>query len=204
MNKINSIPPKGLENVGATCYMNAVLQCFYHVKPLTSELITYNSTYNLNQNMLKQYPMTIAYLDVVAGPEWLEKQYGHAADEVAQCALHCQGYGDAGRCEDGHKTGQRDSHYICRGQDHDNVKNELDQVLKKTLQRWFNLDKPITPPEECHDPMNEKKADDEDNDSSQQFHALSLNDLNDSIHDNAPLNHYSIFLVDGIGSRKVT
>ena len=65
MNKINSIPPKGLENVGATCYMNAVLQCFYHVKPLTSEIITYNSTYNLNQNMLQQYPMTIAYLDVV-------------------------------------------------------------------------------------------------------------------------------------------
>ena len=30
---------KGLENVGATCYMNATLQCFYHVKLLTEKLL---------------------------------------------------------------------------------------------------------------------------------------------------------------------
>ena len=34
---------KGLENIGATCYMNAVLQCFFHVKPLTNELLKYNT-----------------------------------------------------------------------------------------------------------------------------------------------------------------
>ena len=57
----SSTTPKGLDNVGATCYMNAVLQCFYHVKPLSSELINYN----FPPNMFLQLPMTLAYLDVV-------------------------------------------------------------------------------------------------------------------------------------------
>ena len=52
---------KGLENVGATCYMNAVLQCFYHVRPLSTEFVNYN----FHQNMIQQIPMTMAYLDVV-------------------------------------------------------------------------------------------------------------------------------------------
>ena len=37
------IRAKGLQNVGATCYMNATLQCFYHVKPLTENLINDNN-----------------------------------------------------------------------------------------------------------------------------------------------------------------
>ena len=57
----SSTTPKGLDNVGATCYMNAVLQCFYHVKPLSAELINYN----FPPNMGFQIPMTFAYLDVV-------------------------------------------------------------------------------------------------------------------------------------------
>ena len=59
---INSLTKaKGLENVGATCYMNAVLQCFYHVRPLSTEFVNYN----FHPNMIQQIPMTMAYLDVV-------------------------------------------------------------------------------------------------------------------------------------------
>ena len=46
---------KGLENVGATCYMNAVLQCFYHVKALTNELF----------QVYSPMPMTSAYKDTI-------------------------------------------------------------------------------------------------------------------------------------------
>ena len=47
--KINfMIRARGLQNVGATCYMNATLQCFYHVKLLTENLINDN---NINSSM---------------------------------------------------------------------------------------------------------------------------------------------------------
>ena len=37
------IRARGLANVGATCYMNATLQCFYHVKKLSENLINDNN-----------------------------------------------------------------------------------------------------------------------------------------------------------------
>ena len=38
--KLNAlIKARGLENVGATCYMNATLQCLYHVKQLSEDLV---------------------------------------------------------------------------------------------------------------------------------------------------------------------
>ena len=42
------IRARGLDNVGATCYMNATLQCFYHVKGLSENLINDNK---INSNL---------------------------------------------------------------------------------------------------------------------------------------------------------
>ena len=50
-----STKAKGIKNIGATCYMNAVLQCFYHVKVLTNELLKYPS----------QEEMTSAYIELI-------------------------------------------------------------------------------------------------------------------------------------------
>ena len=51
--------PKGLLNVGATCYMNATLQCFYHVKEL--------SNYLLEDNIISflEMPITYSFKDLV-------------------------------------------------------------------------------------------------------------------------------------------
>ena len=49
---------RGLDNVGATCYMNATLQCFYHVKALSEHLINNNK---INQKL----KLTFCYKDLV-------------------------------------------------------------------------------------------------------------------------------------------
>ena len=63
--KINkNIPPRGLKNIGRTCYMNTILQCFYHVKELSEYFL------NLEKNdsyYFENKPFSKAYLSVVKG-----------------------------------------------------------------------------------------------------------------------------------------
>ena len=52
------IRARGLENVGATCYMNATLQCFYHVKALSENII---NDKNINRNL----KLTFCFKDLI-------------------------------------------------------------------------------------------------------------------------------------------
>ena len=52
------IRARGLDNVGATCYMNSTLQCFYHVKELSENLI--------NDNKInKKLKLTFCYKNLI-------------------------------------------------------------------------------------------------------------------------------------------
>ena len=52
------IRARGLENVGTTCYMNATLQCFYHVKALSENLIN-------DQNITSNLKLTFCFKDLI-------------------------------------------------------------------------------------------------------------------------------------------
>jgi ubiquitin carboxyl-terminal hydrolase 8 len=53
---------KGLENVGATCYMNATIQCMAHIEYLTKYLLDNYNKISANKN---KYQLTNAYTEVL-------------------------------------------------------------------------------------------------------------------------------------------
>ena len=55
--------PKGLENIGATCYMNATLQCFFHCEKLTKYLIS--KKYIEDNIYIKNYTVTYEYINLI-------------------------------------------------------------------------------------------------------------------------------------------
>ena len=57
---LNSIKPKGLNNIHGSCYLNTVLQCFFHVKPLSLFFLKEKSKFYENS-------FSKAYLSVIIG-----------------------------------------------------------------------------------------------------------------------------------------
>ena len=64
-NNVNKFRKIGLSNIGATCYMNATLECFINVDPLTRYLLT-ESNYNTIINNARIYELSSVYCDLLA------------------------------------------------------------------------------------------------------------------------------------------
>ena len=55
----------GLENVGATCYMNATLQCLINIDILTRYLLKESNYNNIKKNNINLYNLTNCYCEVL-------------------------------------------------------------------------------------------------------------------------------------------
>ena len=67
-NSFNSVKsldkiPKGLDNIGATCYMNATLQCFYHCAKLTNYIIS--QKYIKDNIRIKNHTISSEYINLI-------------------------------------------------------------------------------------------------------------------------------------------
>ena len=77
---------RGLENVGATCYMNATLQCLANIKPITEYLLNKdNYTYLFNNLELCQ--LTLQYIQVLDGLYCNESEKGSYKPEEFKKAI---------------------------------------------------------------------------------------------------------------------
>lgn len=63
---LSYIKPRGLKNIGGSCYMNTVLQCFFHVKKMTQ---TFIEDFEKEENLYKDLSLTNAYISVIKGLE---------------------------------------------------------------------------------------------------------------------------------------
>ena len=79
---LEKIRPKGLRNLGGCCYMNATLQCFYHIKELTFYFLD-----NKRDIKRKNGVLSMGYLDLVEGLSKLNKDEYYAPQKFKNSLL---------------------------------------------------------------------------------------------------------------------
>ena len=76
--EIKNVSSLGLDNVGATCYMNATLQCLAHIKRVSDHILNYKKNGKFKDDKNKKYRLSSAYADVLEGiwcPKNNERSY---------------------------------------------------------------------------------------------------------------------------------
>ena len=79
---LKKIKPKGLLNLGGCCYMNATLQCFYHIKELTYYFLD-----NKKEIKRKNGVLSLGYLDLVEGLSKISKETRYVPQKFKESLL---------------------------------------------------------------------------------------------------------------------